>query len=99
MIFHAGAYLIVLGLCPARKRLSYPVKASVILALVFIVGAANFPSLGVAGSGEFFYLTAVVLATLFFGYRGSDRLYSVPGGVGCGPVGVESRLFPASGGP
>lgn len=70
MGLHAGAYLLVLGLFLARRRFSYPVKAGFILGLLFIVGSGSFPSIGAAGSGVYFYLTTVVLATLFFGFSG-----------------------------
>ena len=70
MSVHAGVYAFLVILCFLRRRLPLNAKAVTILGLLFILGSWSYPSLAAAGSGVFFYLTTVVLATLFYGFRG-----------------------------
>lgn len=67
---HLGTYGLCILLYLLRGRIPQQVKATVILALIFVLGTFSFPSLAVAGSGVFFYLATVVLGTLFYGFRG-----------------------------
>jgi two-component sensor histidine kinase len=70
MGIHMGVYLSVVVMCLFRGKISHQFKTAVILALAFVIGSASFPSLAAAGSGVFFYLTTVVLGTIFYGFRG-----------------------------
>lgn len=69
MILHVAAWVGVLTVYLFRTKLPRSVKGGIILAIIFIVGTGSFPTLGNAGSGIFFYLVAVVIATIVFGVR------------------------------
>jgi two-component sensor histidine kinase len=70
MSVHLGVYFLIVLLYFARHRVPYKVKGGLILGLFFVIGTGSFPALATAGSGVFFYLSIVVLSTLFYGFRG-----------------------------
>ncbi len=72
MYIHLGVYLLLVALCLLRTRIPHQIKAGMVLALLFILGSASFPTFATAGSGVFFYLAIVVLGTLFYGFRGGS---------------------------
>ena len=69
MGLHVGSYLVIVLTVFMRHRLPVVLKSGLILFLLYIVGTVSFPSMATAGSGIFFYLVCVVLATLLFGFR------------------------------
>ncbi len=74
---HLAAYVLMVILFLLRRRTPQALKAGIILGLLVFLGSWSYPSLAAAGSGVFFYLTAVVLGTLFFGFRGGFVVFTL----------------------
>jgi two-component sensor histidine kinase len=70
MGLHVGFYAVLLLMTWQRRRLPVIIKSGIILAILYVLGTGSFPTMGTVGSGIFFYLVAVVLGVLFFGFPG-----------------------------
>jgi two-component sensor histidine kinase len=68
MGLHIGAYAVIALMTIWRRYLPVSLKSGLIIVLIYIVGTGSFPSMATAGSGIFFYLASVVLATLLLGF-------------------------------
>ena len=69
LLFHGSAAIIVAIVAVFRRKLSYQVRASVYLGLMFLSGAYGLFTWGLVGMGLFFLVTCGILAALFVSLR------------------------------
>jgi len=69
MFLHIGFYLVVLGTAILYRRLSFHVRAFVVLGILFFAGIGGLLTWGLIGMGSFFFVTCSILAAIFLGTR------------------------------
>lgn len=67
MTVHSILAVLIIALALIRKRVPYTVRAGVVIALFFVLGATAVVSFGLATNGRTLFIAACVLTVLFFG--------------------------------
>ena len=69
MSVHIGAYTLILATAVLRRHLTFRLRASILFAVLFIVGIVGVLTWGLIGMGIFFLIIASIVATILFGTR------------------------------
>jgi len=67
--FYSALYLVNLGTILFIKRLSFPVRTSVLIGILFLVGIGGLVSFGLAANGILFLAILSILTSVLFGTR------------------------------
>lgn len=70
MGFHIAAAGVLIGAALARRRLSFKVRGSSIVGIIFLVGIGGFLNFALSGAGYPALLVSAIVAAVLFGTRG-----------------------------
>ena len=69
LFLHIGAFFVVVGTTLFHRRLSFLIRAGIVITLLWLLGCGGLLTWGLIGAGVFFLINSSILATLFFGIR------------------------------
>ncbi|MFX0204370.1 MAG: ATP-binding protein [Candidatus Hodarchaeota archaeon] len=69
MYLHIGLYLLIIGTAILNQKLSFLLRAWILIGTVFVLGVAGLASWGLAGFGMFALFALCIISTMLFGAR------------------------------
>ena len=70
LFIHIGSYLAIIGIEVCKNHISYAVKTSLLVIIIFILAVSGLAQLGLAGYGIGLLFIFCIVSTIFYGTRG-----------------------------